>query len=261
MNENIIQDGTTTDYLNQLISDRDDLADNLTAMGVPSEHIETFTELVPKVLQIPQGSGSNIQFVTDNSDQNPFIWTENEPGIYAFYDETNQQLASSAYMKYDEDANVQQMQFTGLLMLIDNTIDDPYVTGKQIGIVYNTNESKLIGVETAASPYNLTYSFAQGLENYVNTQFNQTIGGVKTFTSLPQSSGTPTNNDDLVNKSYVDSKSIQVETLPEATSSNEGQIVQYIGADSASAENGKFYKSTEIVGSWKNSYKKKLTVD
>lgn len=33
----------------------------------------------------------------------------------------------------------------------------------------------------------------------------QTISGVKTFSALPQSSVTPSNNDDLVNKSYVDS--------------------------------------------------------
>ena len=244
-NENIIQDGTTTDYLNQLISDRDDLADNLTAMGVPSEHIETFTELVPKVLQIPQGSGSNIQFITDNSDQNPFIWTENEPGIYAFYDETNQQLASAAYMQYDENANVQQMVFTGLLMLIDNTIDDPYVTGKQIGMVYNVSESKLIGIETAESPYNLTYSFAQGLENYVNTQFNQTIGGVKTFTSLPQSDAQPQNNTDLVNKKYVDVSIGKVTTMPTASSTNRGEVVQYMGTTTQDYTNGYFY---ECVG-------------
>jgi len=46
---------TTTDYLNQLISDKADLAANLTTKGVPSSSSETFTELVPKVLNIPSG--------------------------------------------------------------------------------------------------------------------------------------------------------------------------------------------------------------
>lgn len=43
-----------------------------------------------------------------------------------------------------------------------------------------------------------------GLGNTVKTSGNQTIAGTKTFSTLPQSSGTPSNNDDLVNKSYVD---------------------------------------------------------
>ena len=46
----------TADYLNQLIDDRNDLADNLVTMGVAASHSETFTALVPKVLTIPSGS-------------------------------------------------------------------------------------------------------------------------------------------------------------------------------------------------------------
>lgn len=39
----------------------------------------------------------------------------------------------------------------------------------------------------------------------VSTTGDQTISGVKTFNTLPQSSGTPTSNNQLVNKQYVDS--------------------------------------------------------
>lgn len=39
----------------------------------------------------------------------------------------------------------------------------------------------------------------------VNMSGSQSISGLKTFTTLPQSSLTPTDNNDLVNKSYVDS--------------------------------------------------------
>lgn len=48
---------TTADYLIQAQSDRDDLADNLVAQGVPASHSETITELVPKVLDIQTGGG------------------------------------------------------------------------------------------------------------------------------------------------------------------------------------------------------------
>ena len=43
---------TTADYLTQLQTDRNNLADNLTALGASSTHSETFTQLAPKVLSI-----------------------------------------------------------------------------------------------------------------------------------------------------------------------------------------------------------------
>ena len=43
------------------------------------------------------------------------------------------------------------------------------------------------------------------LSSVLNTSDSQNVSGLKTFTTLPQSSLTPTNNNDLVNKSYVDS--------------------------------------------------------
>ena len=49
-------------------------------------------------------------------------------------------------------------------------------------------------------------STTQALSSSVlNTSDSQNVSGLKTFTTLPQSSLTPTNNNDLVNKSYVDS--------------------------------------------------------
>ncbi len=45
-------------YLTALDRDRDNLAANLTTMGVPASSSETFTSLVPKVLDIPSGSSA-----------------------------------------------------------------------------------------------------------------------------------------------------------------------------------------------------------
>ena len=54
---------TTADYLTQLQSDRNALADNLVTMGVEASQSETFTSLVPKVLDI-QGGGSDFPTVS-----------------------------------------------------------------------------------------------------------------------------------------------------------------------------------------------------
>lgn len=47
-----------TTYLTALDRDKDNLAANLTAKGVPASSSETFTSLVPKVLDIPSGSSA-----------------------------------------------------------------------------------------------------------------------------------------------------------------------------------------------------------
>lgn len=46
---------TTSDYLTQLQNDKATLVDNLTTKGVTASDDETFTELVPKVLDISSG--------------------------------------------------------------------------------------------------------------------------------------------------------------------------------------------------------------
>lgn len=46
----------------------------------------------------------------------------------------------------------------------------------------------------------VTYDFT----TFVRTMGNQSISGIKTFSTLPRSSQTPTNDNDLVNKLYVD---------------------------------------------------------
>lgn len=51
-------------YLTALDRDRDALAANLTTKGVPASSSETFTTLVPKVLNIPSGGGTEMQNVT-----------------------------------------------------------------------------------------------------------------------------------------------------------------------------------------------------
>lgn len=54
---------TTSDYLEQLQQDKQDLVDNLTTKGITGlTGDETFTELVPEVLNIHSGGGSYDDF-------------------------------------------------------------------------------------------------------------------------------------------------------------------------------------------------------
>ena len=54
---------TTSDYLTQLEQDREDLVDNLETKGITGlSGDETFTELVPEVLNIPSGGGSGLDW-------------------------------------------------------------------------------------------------------------------------------------------------------------------------------------------------------
>lgn len=51
---------STSEYLQQLQNDKATLVDNLTTKGVTASDDETFTELVPKVLDIPSGGDVTI---------------------------------------------------------------------------------------------------------------------------------------------------------------------------------------------------------
>lgn len=53
------------------------------------------------------------------------------------------------------------------------------------------------------------------LSNYVTLDGTQTISGNKTFSTLPESSATPTADNQLINKNYVDSNFLQYEVIEE----------------------------------------------
>lgn len=53
------------------------------------------------------------------------------------------------------------------------------------------------------------------LSNYVTLDGTQTIAGKKTFSTLPESSVTPTTANQLINKNYVDTNFLQFEVIEE----------------------------------------------
>lgn len=87
---------TTSDYLTQLQQDREDLVDNLEAKGITGlSGDETFTELVPEVLNIPSGSGLDWSAIgysdTPQGVVNAYNYAKN---IYDNWDSTQTDLSS-----------------------------------------------------------------------------------------------------------------------------------------------------------------------
>ena len=74
---------TTADYLNQLEQDRHDLVDNLETQGITGlTGDETFTELVPEVLNIQTGGGG--------LDWSAIGYSETPTGVQEGYDYAKQ---------------------------------------------------------------------------------------------------------------------------------------------------------------------------
>lgn len=71
----------TSDYLEQLVQDRDDLVSNLTTKGITGlTGDETFTELVPEVLNIPSG-GDVSDYIVSSVTTSNYIREYHNPAI------------------------------------------------------------------------------------------------------------------------------------------------------------------------------------
>ena len=81
---------TITDYLLELDKQRDQLAENLTAMGVPSTAEEKLNDLVPKVLQIPTGGGEVTKTVLFDANSRDIFYLQYNDTVYSLADFTAQ---------------------------------------------------------------------------------------------------------------------------------------------------------------------------
>ena len=80
---------TIEDYLLELDKQRDQLAANLTAMGVPSTAEEKLNALVPRVLQIPtSGSGETTKTILFDANTHENIYLQHNSTIYSLSDFT-----------------------------------------------------------------------------------------------------------------------------------------------------------------------------
>lgn len=86
---------------------------------------------------------------------------------------------------------------TGNYKLVDTISDNTTTTYS------DTKADGSLGADALTIP--VSYELMRFNET-VRTTTNQTVGGLKTFTTLPQSSQTPSDDDDFTTKSYVDSR-------------------------------------------------------
>ena len=81
---------TIAQFLNALDQWRDQLAANLTAMGVPSTAEEKLNTLVPKVLQIPTGGGETTKPVLFDAKTRDNLYLQYNDTVYSLADFTAQ---------------------------------------------------------------------------------------------------------------------------------------------------------------------------
>lgn len=83
--------------------------------------------------------------------------------------------------------------------------------------------------------------------NFVTLDTNQTITGLKTFDKLPQSSVTPANDTDLVNKSYVDTQIADIDTTNLAKLDSNNQFTGENTFDIIPKSNGTPANDTDLA--------------
>lgn len=100
---------TIAEQLTQLISDRDDLVSNLTTKGISGLiGDETFTELVPEVLNIPSGGGGDIDWSAIGYSEEPDTGIE-DGYEYAIEIKNNWRPATSLLNKFFSDTKLKFM--------------------------------------------------------------------------------------------------------------------------------------------------------
>ena len=157
---------------------------------------------------------NDFHVIKNNSYNNPFIITEHEPGIYIVDSSEADYLPGKLYAKYidSEDYKVRTEYYDGFLCLTDTSIDDPY-TYKNIGYIFDASAGLAHPCVTQPAPWGFSLTgTSSGIGNSaVKTIGNQTIYGKKVFNTLPESSVVPTTNNQLVNKKYVDDRTLPYE--------------------------------------------------
>ena len=158
------------------------------------------SNLVNAINEVASSSSDAITFV----DTSPFYLSGHKKGIYYL-------TAQPTNVYYDDTYNAAHSisPFDGLLYLlkdVDDTIQDKETFGVYLSYVSGWEEVRLLIRDTSGSFANVGYRTNSTLNSVhiATADTNQTISGLKTFSTLPETSIAPTTNNQLANKKYVD---------------------------------------------------------
>ena len=180
-----------------------------------------------------------VRMIPENSQNSPWVIDDIEPGVYH---STSTDFTYNLYVKVGATNLVTIENIHGPFIVLkkpSSMSDQGYVAKwDSIQQYYNICRSHLWR--------NTNNTYGTATFNYVTVMSassgNQLVYGVKTFDALPESSATPTTNNQLVNKSYVDSKAGGAPLRLPVTSNNNP-------FDLTTAEPGFYYVKPASYGS------------
>ena len=166
-----------------------------------------------------RGGASDIPIIVikDNSEDNPFILSEHEPGVYYFENMTLYGLGSYlVFCKVNENSmvsnfaispNAPYFYYTNKVTDVPSSNAQSILIGYTGSTIYQSDGTP--GIQTVnllwTGGFNTDVIKGYGTDlDMVTKSTEQTITGKKTFSTLPESSVVPTTGNQLVNKKYVD---------------------------------------------------------
>lgn len=158
------------------------------------------------ILSSGGSGGPNIIYA--NSSTEPFVFLDQNPGLYILSN------ISQFYYKVKTDDTTSSYRFDGnkniIFILYKTKVDESTTSLSDFARIYNLNPS---GPSIRYLQLNLVSGSSSYTSNggiIITQSDNQTISGQKRFVTLPITTIVPTNDNELVNKKYVDDKIAEV---------------------------------------------------
>ena len=201
--------GSIKDKLDYLEETKDLIKTAIEDKGISIADTDTFRDYATKIASIDGSGGNFITFVTDsgNISTNPFILEGKKPGLYFFINATNTVFMSTVYLRggNSNTTNISFLPINGALLII-NEYDASLPSNTNLALYLDSTFDSFASIYKSTGTSGLgTYSTLERSLMGVNLVSAQTISGKKTFSTLPESSVVPTTDNQLVNKTYVDS--------------------------------------------------------
>ena len=167
------------------------------------------------------GGEPPVTYIENNSESDPFVLGEHDPGVYVFKSQPYIKARTSNTESY------QTRSTDNIIYLLKTPLaDDPDGT---IVVSYLTNGLAQCRIKLSSTyAHGLADEYSSNGSSFVHIALDEQIYGTKTFANLPelQTEKTPTNDLQLVPKKYVD------DSVANAGSS--GESITYIEDNSSS---------------------------